>query len=86
MEGIPLRNSAHPHTLSVMTLPARPVRVTVELQPAEHRDLRALCAGLADDLGAARVAGAEVFRALLSEIKADPDLRQRVMHRIGSQQ
>lgn len=43
----------------------KPIRVTVELEFDEHRQLRRLCDRYADEIGVAQVAGAEAFRALL---------------------
>jgi hypothetical protein len=56
----------------------KPVRVTVELQPIEHRELRRLCARFADEIGVAQVAGAEVFRALLEMVRSDEELVVRL--------
>lgn len=56
----------------------RPVRVTVELQPVEHRGLRRLCETYADELGVTQVAGAEVLRVLLDLARTDPALAARV--------
>jgi hypothetical protein len=57
---------------------ARTVRVTVELRPEEHADLRRLCEEYATGIGLTRVAGSEVLRALLGELRADEQLRERV--------
>lgn len=56
----------------------RPVRVTVELSPMEHKALRQWCANTAADLDLPVVAGAEVFRALLSLMREDTELADRV--------
>lgn len=56
----------------------KPVRVTVEVSPIEHRTLRRLCARYAEDLDLTEVAGAEVFRALLTLADADPQIAARV--------
>lgn len=56
----------------------RPVRVTVELSPMEHKALRQWCAQTAGDLDLPVVAGAEVFRALLSLMRADPAMADAV--------
>jgi hypothetical protein len=56
----------------------RPVRVTVELSPMEHKALRQWCAATAADLDLPVVAGAEVFRALLSLMRADPGMAEQV--------
>lgn len=50
------------------------VRVTVELRTDEHSRLRRLCDTYAEQLGVSRVAGAEVFRALLNHLLVDQEL------------
>jgi len=54
------------------------VRVTVELSPIEHQALRQWCARTSSDLDLPLVAGAEVFRALLSLMRSDPTLADQV--------
>jgi hypothetical protein len=56
----------------------RPVRVTVELSPMEHKALRQWCAQTSADLDLPVVAGAEVFRALLSLMRTQPEVAQAV--------
>lgn len=56
----------------------RPVRVTVELSPMEHKLLRRWCADTSADLDLPVVAGAEVFRALLSLMLDDPEVAEQV--------
>jgi hypothetical protein len=56
----------------------RPVRVTVELSPLEHKALRQWCAQTSADLDLPVVAGAEVFRALLSLMRDDPAVAEQV--------
>jgi hypothetical protein len=56
----------------------RPVRVTVELSPMEHKALRQWCAQTSADLDLPVVAGAEVFRALLSLMRNDPGMADQV--------
>jgi len=56
----------------------RPVRVTVELSPMEHKALRQWCAQTSADLDLPVVAGAEVFRALLSLMRSDPEVADQV--------
>ncbi|HZZ49769.1 MAG TPA: hypothetical protein VFE65_23000 [Pseudonocardia sp.] len=56
----------------------RPVRVTVELSPMEHKALRQWCASTAADLDLPVVAGAEVFRALLALMQADETMADQV--------
>jgi hypothetical protein len=56
----------------------KPVRVTVELSPIEHRKLRKLCDRFIDELDLAEVARAEIFRALLNLADQDPQLADRL--------
>ncbi|MGI8815005.1 MAG: hypothetical protein ACR2G2_06895 [Pseudonocardia sp.] len=56
----------------------RPVRVTVELSPMEHKQLRRWCAETSADLDLPVVAGAEVFRALLSLMREHPEVAEQV--------
>jgi len=56
----------------------RPVRVTVELSPMEHKALRQWCAQSSADRDLPVVAGAEVFRALLSLMRNDPGMADQV--------
>jgi hypothetical protein len=56
----------------------RPVRVTVELSPMEHKALRQWCAQTSADLDLPVVAGAEVFRALLSLMRTQPEVAEAV--------
>jgi hypothetical protein len=56
----------------------RPVRVTVELSPMEHKLLRRWCAETSADLDLPVVAGAEVFRTLLNLMHANPDFAEQV--------
>jgi hypothetical protein len=56
----------------------RPVRVTVELSPMEHKALRQWCAVTAAELDLPVVAGAEVFRALLSLMRGSQEMAEQV--------
>lgn len=53
--------------------PPKPIRVTLDLDDARH--------GFLKDFGAG-VSSAQVLRALLDELQADPDLAARVRARI----
>lgn len=56
----------------------RPVRVTVELSPMEHKALRQWCAQTSAELDLPVVAGAEVFRVLLALMRDDPSMADAV--------
>ena len=56
----------------------RPVRLTVDVSPAMHADLVRLSADVAAEIGAVRVHGQEILRALLRLWSHDRDLQQRV--------
>ncbi len=58
--------------------PPKTVRVTVDLQWAEHRALRLLCLWYAEQLDVPQVAGAELFRVLLQAVLTDERLATRV--------
>ncbi len=67
---VPARPTRTPRT--------RPVRVTVELSPVEHRALRTWCAQTSADLDLPLVAGAEVLRVLLQLMRSDAALADAV--------
>lgn len=58
---------------------SKPVRMTVDLAPADHSDLSQLLLRAAGALGVARVSGQEVTSALIRRLLADPDLEQKVL-------
>ncbi|THJ74767.1 MULTISPECIES: hypothetical protein [Frankia] len=57
----------------------RPVRITVDLAPVDHRALKRWADDAADEVGTAGVALADVVRVLLDRLHADPALRQAVI-------
>ena len=59
-----------------------PIRITLDLAPQAHRQLKALCDEIAAELGRARVPSAEVFRALLSQVEVNPALLEAVKEEI----
>ena len=57
---------------------AKPVRVTTDLAPQSYRGLLAYSAGLAEDLGRAKVPHVEVIRALIAELNTNPALQETI--------
>jgi hypothetical protein len=76
--GDPAGADAGGESVSSRVPRTRPVRVTVELSPMEHKALRQWCAQTSADLDLPVVAGAEVFRALLSLMRGDPEMAEQV--------
>jgi hypothetical protein len=57
----------------------RPVRLTVDVSPADHAALAHLALDAAAQLGLARVHGQEIVRALIHRMLNEPDLQTRVL-------
>ncbi len=55
--------------------PAKPIRITVDLNATQHRFLREYCLNTGTK-------GTAVLRGLLSELAEDEELRQRLMQRL----
>ncbi|MCD2191731.1 hypothetical protein [Actinomycetospora soli] len=53
------------------------VRTTVDLAPAMHRELRALLADVAADLGRTRVTASDAHRVLVRRLLNDPSAREQ---------
>jgi hypothetical protein len=63
----------------------RPVRLTVDVAPAEHAALGRLALDAAAELGLARIHGQEIVRALIRRLLADPQLRREVLADVAEQ-
>ena len=55
------------------------VRTTVDLAPAMHRELRALLADVAADLGRTRVTASDAHRVLVRRLLRDTDMRAQFL-------
>lgn len=64
---------------------AKPVRVTTDLAPQSYRGLLAYSAGLAEQLGRAKVPHVEVIRALIAELNTNPALQETIGKAIRAQ-
>ena len=64
---------------------AKPVRVTTDLAPQSYRGLLAYSAGLAEDLGRAKVPHVEVIRALIAELQTNPALQETISKAVRAQ-
>lgn len=65
------------------TVRSRPVRLTVDVAPTEHTELIQLTMQAAATLGAARVPGQELVRALIRRYLGDPQLQQLVLRDVA---
>ena len=64
---------------SVPPVRSRPVRLTVDVSPADHAALLRLTVEAAAQLGLTRVHGQEIVRALIARMLTDADLQARVL-------
>lgn len=74
-------NPAAPASAQVRT---SPVRVTVDLPPAEHAALVRWCAEAAAETGRPRVSNQAVLRALVHRLSADPALAEQIRQDIST--
>lgn len=65
------------------TVRVRPVRLTVDVAPADHAALARWCLDAAGELGLARVAGQELVRSLLRRALEDQTLRAEITNEVG---
>ncbi|PPF54619.1 hypothetical protein C5C13_13395 [Clavibacter michiganensis] len=64
---------------------ADPIRITADLPPQHYRELITYAAGVASDLGRAKVAHVQVVRALVAELAESGDLQRRIATRVEQQ-
>ena len=63
---------------------AKPVRLSLDLAPSAYRELQEFCTAAAVALERPRVAGADVLRSLLAELREDETLAARVRYRLAA--
>ncbi|HEY2724763.1 MAG TPA: hypothetical protein VGI84_08760 [Pseudonocardiaceae bacterium] len=56
----------------------KPIRRSVDLSPACHAKLNEWCAKTAEEIGAKRVTGQDVMRALVDRLLVDQSLARRI--------
>lgn len=64
---------------------SKPVRVSVDLSPNAYRSLGSYCSEAAAELGRAKVTNVQAFRAFVSLLETDPEVRQRVTEELRAQ-
>jgi len=63
----------------------RPVRITVDLDPADYRTMRRVVGELADATDIPALPHSRMWRAMLAEVAEDPALMEAVAARIRGQ-
>lgn len=75
--GQPPRSADQPGR-SAEPVRTKPVRRSVDLSPAYHARLTQWCRDTAEEIGATRVTGQDVIRALVARLLADQNLSRRI--------
>lgn len=65
---------------------SKPVRMTVDLPPAQDRNFKRWAAEAADTLGRSRVTKQEVVTALIARLLTDPALAEQIITDLGAYQ
>jgi len=68
--GVPAAPPAAPRS--------RPIRLTLDLSPVQHREFTRWCADAAYELGLSKVPATSVIRLLIGQLASDPELAARV--------
>lgn len=64
----------------------RPVRMSVDWLPADHRRIRATCAELAEQTGRVSIPAADLVRAAVDLVLSREDLRADLTHALAERQ
>jgi len=57
---------------------SRPIRLTLDLAPVQHREFTRWCADAAYELGLSKVPATAVIRLLIGQLASDPELAARI--------
>jgi hypothetical protein len=77
--GEPTANATTPPATPPPIAPrSRPVRLTLDLAPVQHRELTRWCADAAYELGLSKVPATSVIRLLIGQLASDPELAARI--------
>jgi len=76
--GTEIRTYAAPEVRTAQAPRTKPVRLTVDVSPADHAALKRLCIDLAAALGAAQMSGQDVLRSLIRRALVDEGARAQL--------